>query len=54
VGPPGVRDRAGPAHHRTGAVADHAGVGMSALYRRYPSKHQLLAHLAADGLGRYL
>jgi AcrR family transcriptional regulator len=37
-----------------GAVADHAGVGMSALYRRYPSKHQLLAHLAADGLRRYL
>jgi AcrR family transcriptional regulator len=36
------------------AVADHAGVGMSALYRRYPSKHHLLQQLAGDGLRRYL
>jgi AcrR family transcriptional regulator len=36
------------------AVADQAGVGMSALYRRYPSKQQLLARLAGDGLRRYL
>ena len=35
------------------AVAQRAGVGMSALYRRYPSKHALLAHLAGDGLRRY-
>ena len=35
------------------AVADHAGVGMSALYRRYPSKQDLLARLAGDGLRRY-
>jgi AcrR family transcriptional regulator len=36
------------------AVAQRAGVGMSALYRRYPSKQDLLAHLAGDGLRRYL
>src|SRR5262245_43502486 len=36
------------------AVAERAGVGMSALYRRYPSKQDLLARLAADGLRRYL
>jgi AcrR family transcriptional regulator len=36
------------------AVADQAGVGMSALYRRYPSKQDLLARLAGDGLRRYL
>jgi AcrR family transcriptional regulator len=35
------------------AVADQAGVGMSALYRRYPSKQELLARLAGDGLQRY-
>jgi AcrR family transcriptional regulator len=36
------------------AVADQAGVGMSALYRRYPSKEELLRRLARDGLRRYL
>jgi AcrR family transcriptional regulator len=36
------------------AVAAAAGVGMSALYRRYPSKEELLARLAGDGLRRYL
>ncbi len=34
-------------------VAAQAGVGMSALYRRYPSKDQLLQDLAADGLTRF-
>jgi AcrR family transcriptional regulator len=36
------------------AVAEHAGVGMSALYRRYPSKQDLLRRLAGDGLRRYI
>jgi AcrR family transcriptional regulator len=36
------------------AVAEAAGVGMSALYRRYRSKEELLARLAGDGLRRYL
>jgi AcrR family transcriptional regulator len=36
------------------AVAKQAGVGMGALYRRYPSKEELLARLAGDGLRRYL
>jgi AcrR family transcriptional regulator len=45
-----VADPAAP----IGAVADRAGVGMSALYRRYPSKQRLLARLAGDGLARYL
>jgi AcrR family transcriptional regulator len=36
------------------AVARHAGVGMSALYRRYRSKDELLQRLALDGLRRYL
>jgi AcrR family transcriptional regulator len=36
------------------AVAEHAGVGMSALYRRYPSKEDLLRRLCAEGLGRYI
>jgi AcrR family transcriptional regulator len=36
------------------AVAAAAGVGMSALYRRYRSKQELLARLAGDGLRRYL
>jgi AcrR family transcriptional regulator len=35
-------------------VAAHAGVGISALYRRYPSKEVLLRELARDGLTRYL
>jgi AcrR family transcriptional regulator len=37
------------------ALADHiAGVGISALYRRYPSKEDLLRELARDGLTRYI
>jgi AcrR family transcriptional regulator len=35
------------------AVATQAGVGISALYRRYPSKQDLLRTLAADALTRY-
>lgn len=35
------------------AVADRAGVGISALYRRYPSKEALLRTLCYDGLRRY-
>jgi AcrR family transcriptional regulator len=36
------------------AVADAAGVGISALYRRYASKEELLQTLCADGLRRYI
>jgi AcrR family transcriptional regulator len=36
------------------AVAKQAGVGMGAVYRRFPSKEELLARLAGDGLRRYL
>ncbi|MGH9116617.1 MAG: TetR/AcrR family transcriptional regulator [Acidimicrobiales bacterium] len=36
------------------AVADAAGVGMSALYRRYASKEDLLRRLCAEGLDRYI
>ena len=36
------------------AVAARAGVGISALYRRYTSKQELLRQLARDGLRRYL
>src|SRR4051812_5003133 len=35
-------------------VAKRAGVGISALYRRYPSKQELLRELCADGLRRYI
>ncbi|WP_330233418.1 TetR/AcrR family transcriptional regulator [Nocardia sp. NBC_00508] len=35
------------------AVAERAGVGISALYRRYPSKEALLRTLCYDGLRRY-
>lgn len=35
------------------AVAERAGVGISALYRRYPSKEDLLRKLCADGLQLY-
>ena len=35
-------------------VAERAGVGISALYRRYPSKEDLLRRLCADGLERYI
>src|SRR4029453_8643297 len=36
------------------AVASRAGVGISALYRRYPSKEDLLRQLCADGLRLYV
>lgn len=36
------------------AVAQAAGVGISALYRRYPSKESLLATLCLDGLRRFV
>jgi AcrR family transcriptional regulator len=36
------------------AVAEHAGVGISALYRRYPSKEDLLRRLCHDGLRRFI
>ncbi|MEV0717363.1 helix-turn-helix domain-containing protein [Asanoa sp. NPDC050611] len=36
------------------AVAQKAGVGISALYRRYPSKEELLAKLCLDGLLIYV
>jgi AcrR family transcriptional regulator len=36
------------------AVAEHAGVGVGALYRRYPSKEELLRVLCADGLRRFI
>jgi len=35
-------------------VAERAGVGISALYRRYASKEDLLRRLCADGLRRYI
>lgn len=35
-------------------VAERAGVGISALYRRYPSKEVLLRHLCHDGLQLYI
>jgi AcrR family transcriptional regulator len=35
------------------AVARHAGVGISALYRRYASKEELLRTLCAEGLQRF-
>jgi AcrR family transcriptional regulator len=36
------------------AVAERAGVGISALYRRYESKEELLRHLAGEALQRYI
>ena len=36
------------------AVAEHAGVGISALYRRYENKEDLLRRLSGDGLRRYI
>src|SRR5947207_7624226 len=36
------------------AVAARAGVGISGLSRRYPSKQDLLRALAGDGLSRYI
>jgi AcrR family transcriptional regulator len=35
-------------------VAKRAGVGIAALYRRYPSKDDMLRKLCADGLQRYI
>jgi AcrR family transcriptional regulator len=35
-------------------VAERAGVGISALYRRYPSKETLLCRLCHDGLRTYI
>ncbi|MEV6970058.1 helix-turn-helix domain-containing protein [Hamadaea sp. NPDC051192] len=35
------------------AVAERAGVGMSALYRRFPGKEDMLRRLCHDGLLRY-
>jgi AcrR family transcriptional regulator len=36
------------------AVAERAGVGISALYRRYANKEELLRRLCADGLRRFI
>jgi AcrR family transcriptional regulator len=36
------------------AVAERAGVGIGALYRRYESKEELLRRLCAEGLRRYI
>src|SRR6187431_3792971 len=36
------------------AVASRAGVGISALYRRWPSKEDLLRQLCRDGLRLYV
>lgn len=36
------------------AVAERAGVGFSALYRRYPRKEDLLRQLCHDGLRRFI
>lgn len=36
------------------AVAERAGVGIGALYRRYPGKEDLLRRLSADGLEVYI
>ena len=41
-------------HAPVGDVARAAGVGISALYRRYPSKEALLATLCLDGLRRFV
>lgn len=36
------------------AVAEHAGVGVGALYRRYAGKEDLLRTICADGLARFI
>jgi len=41
-------------HAPISEVAAKAGVGMAALYRRYPSKEHLLATLCADGQRTYI
>lgn len=38
----------------TSAVAERASVGISALYRRYRSKDELLQRLSLDGLSAYV
>ena len=45
-----MRDASAP----VSAVARRAGVGISALYRRYPSKEDMLRRLCADGLRQYI
>jgi len=45
-----IRDPAAP----ISAVADEAGVGVGALYRRYAGKEELLRTLCADGLRRFI
>jgi AcrR family transcriptional regulator len=45
-----MRDASAP----VSAVAKRAGVGISALYRRYPSKEDLIRRLCADGLRQYI
>jgi len=45
-----VADPAAP----VSAVAKRAGVGIAALYRRYPSKEDMLRKLSGDGLHRYI
>lgn len=45
-----VADPKAPIH----AVAERAGVGIGALYRRYGSKEELLRRLCADGLRLYV
>jgi AcrR family transcriptional regulator len=45
-----IADRTAP----IAAVAERAGVGISALYRRYPSKEELLRTLCGEGLLRFI
>jgi AcrR family transcriptional regulator len=45
-----VRDASAP----VSAVARQAGVGIGALYRRYPSKEDMIRRLCADGLRQYI
>lgn len=45
-----LRDPSAP----VAAVASEAGVGISALYRRYANKEAMLASLCAEGLDRYI
>ena len=45
-----LRDPAAP----VSAVARAAGVGMSALYRRFPTKEQMLQRLCGDGLRQFI
>ena len=45
-----IADAAAP----VSAVAQRAGVGISALYRRYPSKEDLLRQLCHDGLRQFI